>query len=103
MLITFFINTSNSKCYCIFIFAVIFDRHLYFSTVEYKIITISFILNNQQIKDECLLQQFFEIRILPERYRASRVLSIISLKTTSATCIYIKENAIEKQKTRGSL
>lgn len=102
MLITFFINTSNSKCYCIFIFAVIFDRHLYFSTVEYKIITISFILNNQQITT-VYYSNFFEIRILPERYRASRVLSIISLKTTSATCIYIKENAIEKQKTRGSL
>lgn len=102
MLITFFINTSNSKCYCIFIFAVIFDRHLYFSTVEYKIITISFILNNQQITT-VYYSNFFEIRILPERYRAVRVLSIISLKTTSATCIYIKENAIEKQKTRGSL
>lgn len=102
MLITFFINTSNSKCYCIFIFAVIFDSHLYFSTVEYKIITISFILNNQQITT-VYYSNFFEIRILPERYRASRVLSIISLKTTSATCIYIKENAIEKQKTRGSL
>lgn len=102
MLITFFINTSNSKCYCIFIFAVIFDSHLYFSTVEYKIITMSFILNNQQITT-VYYSNFFEIRILPERYRASRVLSIISLKTTSATCIYIKENAIEKQKTRGSL
>lgn len=102
MLITFFINTSNSKCYCIFIFAVIFDSHLYFSTVEYKIITMSFILNNQQITT-VYYSNFFEIRILPERYRAARVFSIISLKTTSATCIYIKENAIEKQKTRGSL
>lgn len=71
MLITFFINTSNSKCYCIFIFAVIFDRHLYFSTVEYKIITISFILNNQQITT-VYYSNFFEIRILPERYRACR-------------------------------
>lgn len=60
MLMRFYINTSNLKCYCIFIFAVIFDSHLYFSTAEYKIITMSFILNNQQITDECLLQQFLK-------------------------------------------